>query len=552
MASSGLFYRLKKVMARNKQNSKKMLTMFIVGLTVLQPYRTACSGSRFAIRRFGVPVNLSSIYVSKFHTSMQTFNMIAIIFVNLYMWAFGSTHYELNVILSVFTNFIVFLLNICHLFSYMIKRRGGMLTLYYWISILCSIAYGANRTFSVCIGVEFLAFFVCGLQFAGIQMVLFQSIFLAITKPIANFDVDYWLIPTEILVSTTISAISLFLWTTSFAKTQMCKIFTFFKWYKTDPAPKNVISESYDTKLNCTTGNLELKTENLKTSENTSCELRQNSDFNSNSFEETDQTEPNLINVTINESPNLLMNSKEFIDNKKLSKISTIFRSIIRAKSPILMSGFGTSLCFSFYPAVAPYKLTTLEIAHIIDLSVLVSAGISATIISLLCLLGFGPNKKWKGNDYFWNYFHFLLIPYFLIIVCFLISMHYPNSRFSKAVRNPVILALLTDGFAGVGLQEDKKNGTVSTFNTMFSFILLFASIFWGSGYIKIYNVYEQDRKNWPTKDMSGFHWFKSIFFWFYKSFEGGSSNFKHMLTTDLMRDINSVIEPQASKSLWS
>ncbi|EAN33043.1 Tpr-like protein [Theileria parva strain Muguga] len=541
---SGGFYRLKKVIANNRQNSKKMLTMFIVGLTVLQPYRTACSGSRFAIRRFGVPVNLSSIYVSKFHTSMHTWNIIGITFVNIYMWSFGSTHFELNVILSVFTNFMVFLLNICHLLSYIIKRRGGMLTLYYWTSILCSIAYGINRTFAACIGVEFLAFFVCGLQFAGIQIVLFQAIFLAITKPITNFDVDYWLIPSEIFITTIISAISFFLWTTSFAKTQVCKIFSFSKRRQIDQGSEIGINDFGVAKMNSTTVNLGDKTDDLKTSKITSFQFKQNADSNSNSFEESDKNESNSSSVTFTEPSNLQINSKEFVNAKKLSKISTIFKSIIRAKSPILMSGFGASLVFGFYPSVAPYKLTTLEIAHIIDLTVLVSGAVSATIISLLCLLGLGPNKKWKGNDYFWNYFHYLIIPYLLIIICFLISMHYPNSGFSKAVRSPIILAFLTDRFAGVGLQEDRKNGTVSSLNTMFSYSLVFVSIFWGSGYIKIYNKYEQDLKNWPTKDTTGFFWIKSIFFWFWKSFEGGSSNFKNMLTTDLMRDINSVVEP--------
>ncbi|UKK01780.2 hypothetical protein MACK_001133 [Theileria orientalis] len=648
--------KVRKVIEKIGENSGKIVSMFVAGLTVLQPYHAAVAGSRFAIRRFRVPEYLSSIYVSKYHTALHTLSMFGVIAVNVYMWFYGSAHLRFNPLLSVFTNFLVTAVHIGMLISYMVKSERD-LTMYYWFSAAGAFICGANQAFVASVGVEYLSFFVCGLQFAGIGVTLFHSLFLSIAKLVPSLDTDYWIISVQLMLCTAAALTSLLLWNNFFGQGDLGRM---FKGEKIEGDEKDqikvinplegnglYISDGQDlSRRRRTNGGSRVRVRSLSRNPGTSrsrdrSSSRNRDDSSSPRYDRSTTVTETLASARLQSpgnrrfspryyrdtslaSTNQRSESNELNDGRYRESRSlhyepmaeaiigdysddgsgsnadgvygnygnggslsnsehsssgkgvrldeqysgetaelpegvradrhtvqlprrTIFQSLKLAKSPILMSAFSMSLAFFFYPSVAPYRLADLVEAHKIDLSVLVVAAVPTIAVCILCLIEMGPNKMWVRNNKYWNYYWYLAFPYLFSCISFVVAMHYPNTGYAKFVKNPVVLAFMVDlmiacysllktvGYAGAGMQEEPRNPTVSTFNMMFSFLFLFAGVFWGSGYIKIYNRYT--REEWPTRGMWAL---KAFLYWLKHSFNAGFTNFTKIITSDLMRDIMS------------
>ncbi|UKJ90702.2 hypothetical protein MACJ_001636 [Theileria orientalis] len=631
----------RKVMEKICQDSGKIVSMFVAGLTVLQPYHAAIAGSRFAIRRFSVPEALSSIYVSKYHTAIHTLNMFGVIVVNVYMWFYGSTHLKFNPLLSVFANFLVAASHIGLLISYMVKSERD-LTMYYWLSAAAAFICGVNQGFVASVGVEYLSFFVCGLQFAGIGVTLFHSFFMSFAKLVPRMDVDYWIISVQLMLCTAVAVASLLLWNKFFGQEDLGRMLrgedikgddndiiptidrlegnglyvqnghkvrkrstsgergrvrdqstsrsrgasTSPRVLRSTTVPVTLASARVqsprDRRTSPRSSRCSLAGTNQHGSSNTLTNGRYResgspqhqareprsmsdySDYDSGSHPEAQygyygngglrsngEHSPRRDSVRSKgrytsgtaEVPVEGRTDKHTVQQPK----PNIFLSLKIARSPILMSAFSMCMAFFFYPSVAPYKLAQLVEAHKIDLSVLVVAAVPTIAVCILCLMEVGPNKRWDEENEHWHYYWYLAFPYLFSCISFLVAMHYPNTGYARFVKNPVVLAFLVDlmiacysllktvGYAGAGMQEERRNATVSTFNMMFSFLFLFTGVFWGSGYIKLYNRYT--REEWPTRGMSGF---KAFFYWSKHSFDAGFTNFTKILTNDLMKDIRS------------
>ncbi|BAM40550.1 conserved hypothetical protein [Theileria orientalis strain Shintoku] len=648
--------KMRRVVEKMSWSFGKIVAMFIAGLTVMQPYHAAIAGSRFAIRRFAVPEELSSIYVSKYHTALHTLNMFGVIVVNVYMWFYGSTHLRFNPLLSVFTNFLVSAAHIGLVIAYMVRSERD-LTMYYWFSAAGAFISGVNQAFVASVGVEYLSFFVCGLQFTGIGVTLFHSLFMSLAKLAPTLDVDYWIIAVQLMLCASVAVTSLLLWNNYFGQGDLSRMLQgkTIEGDKKDQIPEIDVSRGAglyidkEQKVNKRSagatpratvpangrgkarGRVKRKVvfmprmqgrnpgaRNARTARSRSRRARDlrsadvpvtlastrmestddlsmshglsredslpstsqhldGSEFANGEYGEHESTEyparlaastSDYYGYDISSLPDGRQTNYgnggtryssgrsttgrnvglsvdhagqgvEIADPGRADRHTVqqpkpnIFISLKIARSPILMSAFSMSMAFFFYPSVAPYKLAELVEAHKIDLSVLVVAAVPTIAVCVLCLIESGPNKRWEGKDQYWHYYWYLALPYLFACVSFAVAMHYPTTRYARFVRNPVALAFLTVGYAGAGMQEGRRNPTISTFNMMFSFLLLFTGVFWGSGYIKLYNRYTPEE--WPTRGMSAV---KAFVYWAKHSFDAGFTNFTKIVTNDLMRDI--------------
>ncbi|AFZ79807.1 hypothetical protein BEWA_026560 [Theileria equi strain WA] len=462
---------------QDKGDRMKQLSLFLAGFALLQPLRIGLTAAKFAAKRFALPDKSLDLFITKIHNSMHLANLTGVLTINIYLWTLGAhTSQCFRGKLSIFTNLLSTLMNFVLFFVYASGGDRGHVTAYYWNLVLSAYAYGLNQAMAVTVVVKDVAFFTAAIPLAGVQVSIFHYLFLKATEKIPGFDVNFWLVIWQIIISITLSALSSVLWTSSFLDTGD-EVFVY----------------------------------------------------------EYDDHEP-------------------------------LVRAIIRAWSPLLMSALGMGIVFGFYPAIAPYKLAPPDTAHRIDLVILIVSAMPMLINCVMCAIGLGPNRRWTGKSKYWHAVWIVAIPYLTCPVLFLVAMHKPQSAIGYAILNNsyfcgfLCVTIVTGygifksvGFSAVGLQGGYKNGRVSTFNSLVSFIMLVSCSFIGGGYLRAYKSFEDDRDNWPTK---GFGFWKSFAFWWSHALTRGIKSVASTFTLDIraeMEQVNVVllvnhIEPTTSE----
>ncbi|AFZ79810.1 hypothetical protein BEWA_026590 [Theileria equi strain WA] len=225
-------------------------------------------------------------------------------------------------------------------------------------------------------------------------------------------------------------------------------------------------------------------------------------------------------------------------------------------KSHFFMCIVGMSCIYAFYPAIAPYQFVSPQIGHKVDLVVLFVSTLSPLAIAGLCQAGVGPDQKWilkdKKNFAWWHFTWIFALPYFTIISICLIAMHYPGCRLSRGIYgNRAMVTLITVSFkfceetlrgvsaSGVGMQgkctDGEGDGQLSALNALMAQFTMDVFSYIGTGYIKLYQRYEHDRDNWPTK-YYGF--WRSLGYWIGNSIKGGVKCIGESFSTDIRSNL--------------
>ncbi|AFZ79933.1 hypothetical protein BEWA_027820 [Theileria equi strain WA] len=217
--------------------------------------------------------------------------------------------------------------------------------------------------------------------------------------------------------------------------------------------------------------------------------------------------------------------------------------------SPILMCVLSLSILYVFYPAIAPYKITSLRVGYIIQLISVVLDPSPSIIVCVLTIFDMGPNKRWEGVNARWNFAWLVGPTYVMSAVLFLITLHYPGSAISETIKSQPIVAgflvllfnisrqtLKSVGAGGAGLQgkDNKSNGKVIGFTLLISLFTMVVLSFIGDGYLKTYSKYEHDLDNWPTK---GLGMIDSFLFWLGSGIKAGFQSLRESFTSDITRN---------------